>query len=161
MAIFAGFNLSAIGGVITPTSATSTTNVGDDRIIDRSTDSSGLSDVSDPSSVLDDQHVYGAGTNIWLSGAGAVAGGVEKLTFALGGTYDVDTVYHWAYTRDNNRNLKTFDISYSTDGGTTFSIPVTAASLGMANWGIQTNDRSPSNVETRTFSTLSGVTHVQ
>ncbi len=149
------------GPVITPTAATSTTNVDTNRIIDRAIDGSGLADLSNPSSVLDDEHIYGAGAFVWLSASGAVAGGVEELTFNLGGTYDVDKVYYWPYTRDYLRNLLTFDISYSTDGGSTFNTPVSAASLGMANWGIQGNNRSPSFAEARTFSTLSGVTHIR
>ncbi|MBT8043473.1 MAG: Ig-like domain-containing protein [Verrucomicrobiae bacterium] len=161
MAIIASCTLTATGDVITPTSATSSTNVDVNRVISKAIDGSGLVDQSDASSELDDTHVYGSGYNVWLSNASAVSGGTEELTFDLGGTYNIDTVYHWPYTRDNNRNLLTFDISYSTDGGTTFSTPVSAASLGMANWGIQGNDRSDSVVETRTFSTLSGVTDIR
>ncbi|MCH7229124.1 putative Ig domain-containing protein, partial [Haloferula sp. A504] len=109
--------------VITPISATSTTTIGSPRTIDKVIDGSGLTDVSDPLSELDDYHPYQSDA-YWLSGSGAPSGGTEELTFELGGAYDVDRVHYWLYTRDGDRNLKTFDISYSTDGGMNFSTPV-------------------------------------
>lgn len=151
---------TATAGVITPTSATSTSTVGGDRTIDKTIDGSGLNDVSDPSSVLDDYHSYSTSV-YWLSASTAVASGNEELTFDLGGTYDVDTIYMWAYTRENDRPLKTFDISYSTNGGSTFSTPVSAASLGMADFLQAGNNREDSYVQTRTISTLSGVTDIR
>ena len=55
--------------------------------------------------------------------------------------------------------MKTFDISYSTDGGSTFTTPVSAASLGMADWTIGATTNTVSTVEGRTFNTtLTGVT---
>ncbi|MCH7228855.1 DUF6288 domain-containing protein, partial [Haloferula sp. A504] len=117
--------VNAAGGstVITPIAATSTTTIGSPRTIDKVIDGSGLTDVSDPLSELDDYHPYQSDA-YWLSGSGAPSGGAEELTFELGGAYDVDRVYYWLYTRDGDRNLKTFDISYSTDGGMNFSTPV-------------------------------------
>ena len=148
--------------VITPTGATSTTTIGSgDRVIDHTIDGSGLVDVSDPSSVLDDFHPYVGTSAYWLSASTAVADGTEELTFDLGGIYDVDTVYYWLYTRDADRPLRTFDISYSTDGGGSFSSPVSAASLNMADWSIGPGNRSDAYVESRTFDTLSGVTNIR
>lgn len=145
--------------VITPTAATSTTST-DTRTIDKTIDGSGLTDVSNPASVLDDTSSYAA-SSYWLSASTAVSSGTEELTFDLGGTYNVDTVYYWLYTRTGTRNLKTFDISYSTDDGSSFSSAVTAASLSMSDWSIGPSDRSDSTVETRTFDQLSGVTHIR
>ncbi len=148
------------GGVITPVGATSTSTVGGDRTIDKAIDASGLSDVSDPSSVLDDSHAYDT-TAYWLSASTAVSSGTEELTFDLGGAFNVDKVHYWTYERDGDRNLRTFDISFSTDGGGTFSTPVSAASLNMADWAIGGSARAPSFVRTATFDSLSGVTHIR
>ena len=70
-------------------------------------------------------------------------------------------MYYWLYTRDADRPLKTFDIAYSTDGGTSFSTPQAAADLNMADWSIGPGDRSDAYVESRTFDTLSGVTNIR
>lgn len=155
---------SAQAAVITPISATSTSTVGTPRTIDKTIDGSGLSDVSDPSSVLDDSHAYGTEW-YWLSASTAVANkgtaNDEVLEFDLGGTFDVDKVYYWTYERDGDRNIKTFDISFSTDGGTTFSAPVSAASLNMSDWAIGGSDRDPSFARTATFDTLTDVTDIR
>ncbi|MCH7228416.1 Ig-like domain-containing protein [Haloferula sp. A504] len=158
----AGVDFSEVpsGGYITPTGATSTSTVGSPRTIDKAIDGSGLTDVLDPSSVLDDSHAYDTSA-YWLSASTAVSAGDEELTFNLGGSFDVDKVYYWTYERDGDRNLRTFDISFSTDGGGTFSTPVPAASLNMADWAIGGNDRAPSFARTATFDTLSGITHIR
>ena len=91
----------------------------------------------------------------------AVSAGNEVLTFNLGGTFNVDKVYYWTYERDGDRNLRTFNISYSTDGGATYSTPVSAASLNMADWAIGGSARAPSFARTATFDTLSGVTNIR
>ena len=160
LAAFACFKLSAFGDVITPTGATSDTTVGSPRTIDKTIDGSGLGDVSDPLSVLDDTHVYDTNA-YWLSASTAAAGGTETLTFSLGAAFDVNEVYYWTYERDGDRNIRTFDISYSTDGGATFSTPVSAASLNMADWAIGGSVRDPSSVRTATFDTLSAVTDIR
>jgi len=148
------------GGVITPVGAASSSTVGGDRTIDKAIDGSGLTNVSDPSSVLDDSHAYDT-TAYWLSASTAVSSGTEELNFDLGGSFNVDRVYYWTYEREGDRNLRTFDISFSTDGGATFSTPVPAASLNMADWAIGGNDRDPSFARTATFDTLSGITHIR
>ncbi|MCH7228421.1 invasin domain 3-containing protein [Haloferula sp. A504] len=162
LAAFACFNLPAVADVITPTGATSTSwQTSGNRVIAKTIDGSGLSNVSDPSSELDDVHPYISSTTdspYWLSSGAASA---EVVTFELGGSHDIDGVYYWMYTRDKNRNPRTFDISYSTDGGSSFSTPVSAASLNMADWSQSLGTREESFAELRALDTLTGVTHIR
>ncbi len=161
LAIATGFNLTVAGDVITPTAATSTTwQTGGNRVITKTIDGSGLSDISDPASELDDAHPYVSNTDspYWLNN-GAVS--AEVVEFNLGGPHDISGVHYWKYTRDASRNIKTFDISFSTDGGTTFSTPVAAASLNMADWSQSLGNRGDSYAELRTFDTLSGITDIR
>ncbi len=146
--------------VVTPVGATSTSTVGGSRTIDKVIDGSGLFDVSDPSSVLDDRHVYDTNA-YWLSVNGAVGAGTEVLEFDLGGSYDINGLWHWKYTREADRPIKTFDISYSTDGGTNWTIPVAATSLGMTDWTTSLGTREDSYAEFRSFNTLVGATDIR
>ncbi|MCH7228417.1 discoidin domain-containing protein [Haloferula sp. A504] len=150
--------------VITPTGVTSTSDVGDSRVIENVINGSGLTDVSDPTSVLDDSHAYNAAW-YWLSASTAVANkgtaNDEVITIDLGAAYDIDKFYYWTYERDGDRNIRTFDIAFSTDGGTTFSTPVAASTLGMADWVQGGSARDPSFARTATFDAQTDVTDVQ
>lgn len=153
--------------VIQPTSATRTTSIGGTRDIAAAIDGSGLLDTSDPSSVLDDTHDGGREDTHYLSDSIALDGSntnsTEVLTFDLGGSFDIDTIYMWTYNRpERNRGIKTFDIAFSTNGGTSFSTAVSAASLGMTDFDIGvTNSSTRSTVQTRSITTQSGVTDIR
>ena len=173
--------------IVTPTGATSTTQQDANRAIVRTIDSSGLYNDSDKSAFTGtlttgniSDVVAGAattffGTNTyWLSGSTAMGGSTvsatETLTFALGGAYDLTSIYLWNYNRDaptNNRAIKTFDIAFSTDGGVTYSTAVSAASLGIGDFTLHPATAGSGSetyvpVDQRDFTaTHVGVTHVQ
>ena len=173
--------------IITPVSATSTTQHDADRAIGKTIDGSGLFNDSDKTAFTDTltstnitSVVAGAattffGTNTyWLSGSTAMGGSTvsatETLTFNLGDAYDLKNIYLWNYNRDaptNNRALKTFHIAFSTDNGATYSTPVSAASLGIGDFTLHPptagfGAAAYVPVDIREFtSTHSGVTHVQ
>ncbi len=73
----------------------------------------------------------------------------------------MDKVHYWTYERGGDRNIRTFDISFSTDGGSSFSIPVSAASLNMPDWIIGGSNRDPSFARTATFNTLPRITNIR
>lgn len=172
--------------IVTPTGATSTTQQDANRALVRTIDASGLFNDSDKSAFTGtlttaniSDVVAGAATTFfgantyWLSGSNAMGGSsvstTETLTYNLGGTYDLTSIYFWNYLRDaNNRALKTFDIAFSTDGGVTYSTAVSAASLGIGNFTLHDNTGVGSNgeayvpVDQRDFTaTQEGVTHIQ
>lgn len=82
--LFIKWNPLSSSGVITPVSASSSSTVGSPRTIDKVIDGSGLTEISDPSTGLDDSHAYDTSA-YWLSASDAVTVG-ETLTFDLGGT---------------------------------------------------------------------------
>ena len=154
--------------VITPTAATSTTQHDGVRPITNTINSSGLSGGGTSGDILSETHAGGAtSSNHWLSsssaGGGSTTSATEVLTFDLGGTFDVDTIYLWAYNRpEKNRGIKTFNIAFSTDGGGSFGTAVSAASLGMGDFVIGTSGSNDSStVQTRTITTQTGVTDIQ
>ena len=163
LAALAGLALTASATaavIITPTSATSTTTIGGSRTIDYTIDGSDLTAAGDPGTIVDDTHaVNDDSAGYWLSGADAVSGS-EVLTFDLGGTFDVTDIHHWRYTRAGGaptRSLKTFDIYVSTNGGSSYSLGVAAATLG--DFALPPYTALPA--VTKTFATQSGVTHIE
>ncbi|MFK7909280.1 MAG: PEP-CTERM sorting domain-containing protein [Akkermansiaceae bacterium] len=149
--------VSSAAIVITPTSATSTTSIGGTRTITAAIDSTGLDGVGD---ILDQTHDGGNSNTHWLSNTTN-----ETVTFDLGGgtSFDVDTIYLWTYNRpERNRGVRTFDIAFSTDGGSSFGAAVSAASLGLTEFNIGTNNGSErSTVQTRSITKQTGVTDIQ
>jgi len=104
----------------------------------------------------------------WLSANKKVASTV--LTFDLGGTFDLESIYIWNYTREdpgsNDRAIKTFSIEFSTDGGSTYSTAATAASLGITDFtqemGVDSDKEAYRGVQQRDFtSTQVGVTDIR
>lgn len=152
---------SADAAIITPTGATSTTTIGSgNRTIDKTIDGSGLTPAGDPGSILDDLHsVNSANTGTyWLSGNNAASSN-EVLTFDLGGTFDVDGIHHWVYTRggEDARGLKTFEIWYLEDGAGDYVLGVDKTALG--NFTQPPVQALPA--QSKFFATLSDVTHIQ
>ncbi len=145
---------------ITPVSAASTTTVGGSRTIDYTIDGSDLSSGGASTDVPAETHqVNSDSAGYWLSGSGAVSGS-EVLTFDLGGTFDVTGIHQWLYTRtgpETDRGFKTFDVYVSTDGGSSYSLGVSAATLG--DFAEPAVGDLPA--VTKTFATQSGVTHIE
>ena len=123
--------------------------------IGQTVNSSGLTDPNaTPGYVLDDVNDNGA--TQWLSG-NSLSG---VVTFDLGGTYDVDSVHLWNWVYTNTTSTKwgvaTVDFSFSTNGtnflnteALSFVADPTPGALG------------PSVAQTKTFTTQTGVTHIQ
>lgn len=162
---------SASAGVITPllstdvgSSTSSTTTIGSPRTIDAAVSGLGLSGGGTSGDILSETHDAGQSATHWLSDSGIITAGVslsEVLTFDLGGSFDIDTIYIWTYNRpERARGVRTFDIAFSTDGGANFSPAVSAASLGMADFDIGATG-GISSVQTRTITAQSGVTDIR
>ena len=153
--------------IVAPTLATSTTTIGvGSRTIDKTIDGSGLSSGGTSGDILTETHNDGyTNATYWLSASSAMGGSTtsttEVLTFDLGGPYDVHTIYLWPYNRaENSRGIRTFDIAFSTNGGSSFSSPVAAASLGMSDFPQGVNN-GPSSVAARTITQQAGVTDIE
>jgi hypothetical protein len=144
--------------LITPTGASSTTEIGATRNIGETIDNTGLSGTG--ISVTETHSVNsGNSGSYWLSASGGNA--AEVLTFDLGAAYNVDTIHQWLYTRtgEEDRGIQTFDIAFSTDNGVSYTAAVSAASLGMSNFTEATIEPLPA--QTRTFTEQTGVTHIR
>jgi hypothetical protein len=144
--------------IITPTSATSTTSIGGTRTIAAAIDSTGLSGGGTSGDILSENHDGGGLNTHWLSNTTS-----ETVTFDLGGTFDLNTIYLWAYNRpERNRGVRTFDIAFSTNGGVSYSAAVTADSLGLADFIIGTSSGGDiSSAQTRDITTQTGVTNIR
>jgi hypothetical protein len=119
---------------------------------------SGLSGVGD---VLTQTHVPSNGTGAnphWIGGISQL-NSTQPLVFNLGGAYTVGSVHVWQYTDAanatfNNFGTSAFNISFSTDGGSSYGPTI---SLTGFTQGTQTVE----SVQTRTFAVQSGVTHIK
>ena len=149
--------------IITPVDATSTTTIGSGgRLIGTTLDGSGLSSGGTSGDILTETHSpNNANTaTYWLSGNKSGAGHADEvLIFELGGSFDVDTLHLWNYTRNGevDRAITNFEISFSTNGGSTFD--TTLASGTFADFPPVTVVDQPAH--TRTFTPQSGVTHIR
>ncbi len=174
LTLLAGFTLALLAGsanaaIITPTGATSSTSIGSGgRVIGETIDSSGLSGGGASGNILLETHDLNThnGPDYWLSGNGAGNSPyTEELIFDLGGTFNVDAIHVWSYDRsgDNRgRAIKDIDISFSKDGGTAYGNKILGTSIAdfLRNDVIgRVNDEIP--VQSRTFATVSGVTHIK
>ncbi len=159
-AIFACFTLSAVGDIITPTGAASTTWADVSRVLTETIDGSLLSGGGTSGDILTETVSAATTTDgYWLSASSAVNSGnfstTETLIFNLGGTFDVDAVYIWPYIRTQaSRGLKSFDLSYSSDGvNFTFAQNVTGWTQGPAS--------GTAPVQTQAITEVTGVTHIR
>ncbi len=122
-------------GIIEPSGATATSTIDTTRTIDKTIDSSGLSGGGASGDILTETHLRtlnGDGTqnHYWISAKDPVD---LELVFDLDGLYAIDSIHQWMHDNDggaNNRGLKTFDISFSNDGGATYFSAIEAATLG-------------------------------
>jgi hypothetical protein len=143
--------------IITPSSATASSTIGAPRTIDKTIDGSDLSSGGLSGDILSETHANNNSNSggYWLSTntGGNVAG--EVLEFTLPSASDLNAVHIWGYHRtgSSSRSIKTFDLSFSTDGGISF--PTTIAMSGLVGPG------DPISVQTLPFSEQSGVTDLR
>ena len=154
-----GVSSASAAVLITPDGATSSTTVGGTRTIAEAINNSDLSGTG--ISVTETHLINSDSAGYWLSASTAVGSGTETISFDLGGTYDVDTIHQWVYTRSGatKRGLQTFDIAFSTNNGVSYSTAVTAASLSMGAFTEPAVTALPA--QTRTFTEQTGVTNIQ
>ena len=148
-----------------PATSTSTTTIGGSRTLAAALDGSSLSGGGTSGDILSETHAAAGSSGHWLSDVLVFdendVNATEVLTFDLGGTFSVDKIYLWDYIRpERARGVKTFDIAFSTNGGSTYGAAVSAASLGMADFTIGASSGTAS-VQTRTITAQTGVTHIQ
>jgi hypothetical protein len=167
---------AANAALITPTSATADSAIDSTRTIDKTIDGSDLfndSDKSEFTGTLTEANsssvVHGAGSwsavdGYWLGGSG------NTLTFDLGGSFDIESIYLWNYAANSDnsdRGIKTFDISFSTDGGSSYSTAESASSLGISDFNEDViggffGNEGYNSVQQRDFtSAQSGVTNIR
>ncbi len=151
---------TANAGIITPTDATSTSTIGGHRTIDTTIDSSGLSSGGLSGDILAETHTRANPTddpetdNYWLSAKNATS---LELIFTIP-LSDIDSIHQWMYDNDNlvtnRRGLKTFDISFSRNGGTSYFSSIAAATLGDFSKAITLGQEA---AQTKTFAEQTGV----
>ncbi len=145
-----GFAMPAAGAVITPISAahlsadfgTSATNL---------INGNGLSGYGPVLSQMHNGTTFDA-NHFWLS-----ANFANTLTFTLPGPSTVSGVHIWQYDQGaccTGRGVSSFNVSFSTDGGVTFPTTISGITLNQAIGADE-------SVQTRTFATQTGVTHVR
>lgn len=151
--------------VITPTGATSTSTIGSPRTIDAAIDGTLLSSGGTSGDILSETVTFAGSAGHWLSSINAIdddsnfRSTTEVLTFDLGGTFDVDTMYLWPYIRSERvRGIRTLDISFSTNGGISYDTTLAAGTFADFTIDDQSGDQP---VQTRSFTVQSGVTHIQ
>ena len=150
--------------VITPVGATSTTTIGGSRTIDAAIDGSSLSGGGTSGDILSELVANAGSSGHWLSAITAIdddpnfRSTTEVLTFDLGSAFDVDAFHLWPYVRpERARGLSSFDLSFSTDGGSSYPTTIT-----LSGWTIGPSSTSTGEpVETQTFALQSGVTHIR
>lgn len=169
--------------IIQPSSATATQNgsntqVNSARSITRSVDGTGLSATPTEANINTVTHTNGGvgsdgGNNYWLSASNGMGGSNPStnllVTFNLDTAYNIDTIYLWQYRRDGGnvqRGVRTFDVQFSGDNGTSWSTAVSAASLGMSEFDIGATIGGPGgaglvNVQARSISEQLNVTNIR
>lgn len=168
--------------IVTPTSATATSEIDTGRTIDKTIDGSALFNDVDKTAFTGTltttnitDVVSGASTNpfdntYWLSDIDRNAN--DTVTFKFDGAYDLTSIYLWNYRRNttgdaHKRGLKNFDVAFSNDGGTTFTTAVSATTLGILDFDAPpatggAGDTAYVDVQQRDFtSTQSGVTDIR
>lgn len=158
-----GLAASSHAAVITPVSAVDNGNeISSTRDADSLVDSSGLTGGGD---ILTQTHQFAdpaPNDSYYLSNTSGV-GNIEFI-FDLGAAYNVNGIYVWNYTNSStgsgqNRAISNFDLQFSTDGGLNYT--TTVASGTFANFTKPAAGGVNTSVESRTFSTVNGVTHIK
>jgi len=149
-------SVQAQANIITPVSATSNATLGPAWTIDKAIDGSFLSGGGASGDILSETHAPDAQTGSHYLSANGV---VPELTFDLGGTFTVDSVHIWNYRHQNgtvNWGASSMDISFSTDGGTTYGSLIDDVGLGTF-----VTAGNPESVQSVSFTAVSGVTHIK
>lgn len=137
--------------IITPSAATSATGNLSGRPIGETINGSGLSGVGD---ILEQTHAVNSG-NSGLYWIGNLAG--ASLEFGLPGASAVDAVHLWSYSRTGeiDRGIQSFDISFSTDGGSNFGTPISISGVLIETYP------DPIEVQSFNFAPQTGVTDIR
>lgn len=169
------FSLSALAAhaatIVTPDSANSTIGNLSNRSITETINDSGLTD-TDPNieNWYHDQNTAGDGNFYYIGDRNnETTPGDTEFTFTFNSTVAVDTVHFWTYDRVGDspgREIKDFDISFSTDNGTTFSGTTSlTAWLDRNDARIDVDPTAGTNFkighQSRSFSTQTGVTDIK
>lgn len=145
MAIGATAQAAAISGV----TVTATTYYSDDQSPVLLVNDSGLT-----GSGFSATHAEGGSSeDQWHSSGGVVND--EFLTFDLGGTYDLAAIYIWQHNQTDlfGRGVNQFDLLFSTDGGSNYSLSSANNNLAISAGG---------NISAQSFALFqTGVTHVK
>jgi hypothetical protein len=151
--------------VIKPASASSSTEINATRSISDSLDGVLLSAGGTSNNILEEVASYAGSNGHWLSAITSIdddanfRSTTEELIFTLGSPESISKVHIWPYIRaENIRGLKTFDISFSFDGGTSYPTTISAASLGDFTIGPTGGTDA---VQTKSFSPQNNVTHIK
>jgi hypothetical protein len=143
--------------VITPKAASSTTARAS-RILTYTIDGSGLSSGGGSSDVLSETHLQpGSYSQYWFSEAVVnddpnFTSTTETHIYELPGRLTVDRVHQWVYS-SSGRGIKSVDMSFSTDGGSTYPTTITVGDFSAPS--------SPASAESITFAQQTGVTHIR
>lgn len=137
----------SLDGVITPIQAVAANSIDSGRRANKLIDGSGLAGSGD---ILSQTHANaGNSTNDYFLGSATN----NEIVFTLPAAATVAEAHIWQYDRFNERGFKTFDISFSTDGGVTY--PTTIAVTLARGTG------APTPVRTLALPRQSGVTHIR
>ena len=152
---------AATAGIITPTGVTGDSNLSGSYHVNFTIDGSGLSGGGNSGDILNETHINGdaGGSLTWLSASGNRP--TITIDFDLGGTFDVDSVHLWNWTYNSatdTRGVTSMDISFSSNGGTTFSN--TLQDVAFTPYPLPANTTSATS-ETQTFAAVNGVTHIR
>lgn len=144
--------------VYTPSSAVATSSLAATFNATELINGDGLSGVGD---ILTQTHITVTDNNpvgYWL--ANEVETPAQEITFTLPSPVDLGTAYIWQYTRThatwNLRGIDTFDMSFSTDGGSNYGTPI-PVSLNVGAMGSPSDETA----QTIVFAEQTGVTHVK
>ncbi|MCH7225434.1 FecR domain-containing protein [Haloferula sp. A504] len=144
---------SATPNIITPTSV-STDGGSTNTVLIDTINSSGLSGGGTSGDILSETHDDGGGQ--WISGNETSPN--FEIIFDLGGTFAVDSVHLWNFRWGNqvvHWGVESMDISFSSDGGESYGNLVNDLVFAQNALNV------PTPAQTRTFPTVSGVTHIK
>lgn len=168
-AISASMSLDA-ATILTPDSATTNAPALSNRGIDETINGSGFD--TSAANITDwyhDQNKASDGNFYYIGDRNNITNSDVEFTFSFDTAVTVDTVHFWTYDRAGDspgREIKDFDISFSTDNGSTFS-----STISLSNWldrnGARITVGSPGNEEdkighqSRAFTSQSNVTDIK
>lgn len=151
---------SVFGAVITGVSATATTYYAAAQTPDNLVNDAGFAGAG-PYGFTSLHGAHGSAVGQWHAGTGQGGGGSapvvdnQALTFNLGGTYNLTSIYIWQANQTGlfGRGVNQFDLLYSTNGGSSWLTASSNLNLAISTGG---------NIAAQQFSLVqTGVTHVR